>query len=351
MGWWIATALVLLQGGAPSGSPPDAPKQDAPKQDAPKQDVPKTDTPPPPPQEGTPPATPPTGQEKPTRSQALEDLLKRLQQERGTPTLVPPNPNAPPTPEGTPVAPAQPALLRRASDPVQVAFADGHKRDLQFWDARLDLDDGDEVRQGAGSCTLLEFAEGARYRIDGVAIWRLDSETNATPRLVLFTQLVRSAELDLGHGEFDTVFTLPGGNELASRNTRLFVRGYEDRALEIRNSGPDPAVVRSPYLGARVITLHPGQVVYMPVLPEPSAYIPHLTHDTSVFDEQRGRLYVQAPDQITLSAGADAVDVAARGPAAGIARACGARMVLTAGQSMRVTRAPIGYTRLPEWEE
>jgi len=301
-------------------------------------------------QEGDPPAPPP---QEPPRSKALEDLLRRLAEERGAPSVVPPSPREAPVPaaEGSPLPPAERAILRRASDSVQVVLANGLRRDLQYWDASLELGAGDEVRQGSHSCAVLEFPEGARIRVDGVAKWRMKSDVRTSPRLLEFVELGRVAVLHLGEGGIDTVVVLPGGTELAGRGARVVVRDRDQRALEIRNSGPEPVVTRNPYVGAGVITLPAGQRVFLPVRPEPAAQVAHLTHDAVLFDANRGRLVVQAPDEIALTAAADAIELAGRGPVTGVARACGARLVLAPGATIRLTRAPLGWPRPREWEE
>jgi hypothetical protein len=335
---FVAAAVLRCSAGA------DAP---APQEPAPPQEKPPVAAP----QEK--PAEPPA-QEKPARSQALEELLRRLARERGLPPIVPPSPLQPVPPEGegeAAAAPATRARLLRAADSVQVVKAGGARRDLQFWDARLDLDAGDEVRQGPRGETVLEFEDGAHYRIDGRAVWRLESSPSASPRRIDFLELRRFASCSLGHGEIDTVLTLPGGNQLAGRGARVTILDRDLRALEIRNTGPEPVVVRSPYLGDRTIALGAGQRIFLPVMPEPAAFLRHLTHDASLFDERRGRLVVQAQDEVALSAAGDSIDLAGRGPAAGLARACGARFVLQPGQALRLTRAPLGVPRQTEWDE
>ena len=332
----LALATMLLQGDPPP-QPPPAPQDPA---------APATPTAP---QETTP-ATPPPTQ----RSQELEDLIRRLSQERGAPSLVPPNPLEPALEdrEGETSAPfAEKALLTRASDPVQVVLATREQRDLAFWDSRIEISKGDEVRQGPKGCTVLDFPDGASYRFDGMAVYRLTSDAKSSPRLVHVEALGRFAEFQLGRAEIDTVLRLPGGSEVAGRITRLTVFDFDLRALEIRNSGPESAVVRNPYLGSRIVTLAAGQRVFLPVMAEPSAFVAQLSHDVSAFDESRGRLFVQAPDQVGLEVAADGVALSGRGPQVGIARACGARMVVRPGETLKLTRAPLGFPRRREWGE
>jgi hypothetical protein len=243
------------------------------------------------------------------------------------------------------------ALLTRASDPIQILLASGERRELHYWDSRLELGAGDEVRQGGRACAILEFAEGAHFRVEGLAIWRLQSEASASPRRLEFSELTKSADFHLGRSSVDTVLTLPGGNELAGRNARITVRSIDLRAFEVRNTGPEPVVARCPYLGGRIVTLAPGQRVLLPSLAEPSAYLAHLSHDASLFDDAHGRLVVQAPEQVELAASGGSIEVKGRGAITGIARACGARMVVTPGSTLRLTRAPLGTPRQREWED
>ena len=299
------------------------------------------------------PVKPPPESAQETPSKALDDLLRRLAEERGAPSLVPPSPNEPAPPEGAlPIDPAlRRARLTRVSDAVEVLTADRRRRDLEFWDKHFELEVGDEVRQSSRSCTLLDFGDGANFRFDGIAVWRMDSDALATPRLFAITTLGRRAELHLGRGGMDTAVTLPGGNELAGQDARVVVRNHDLRALEVSNSGPAPVVVRSPYLGAEVIALEPGQRIFLPVLSEPSARLPHLTHDLSLFDATRGTLRVEAQEEVRLAVAGDAIEAAAVGPVFGIARACGARVVLQPGESIKLTRAPLGFPRRREWDE
>ncbi len=296
-----------------------------------------------------PPATPPPQSAPP--SQALEELLRRLAQERGEPTddgsLE--APAGEPGPAGRKVL--EPPRLTRSSDSVQVATAKGERRDLAYWDSRLDLEPGDEVRQGPRATTLLDFADGTHVRVDGRALWRMTTAVGASPRRIVFEELRRMAEFRLGRADLDTVLTLPGGNELACRQARVTVLDFDVRALEIRNGGPEPVVVRSPYLGARVIPLAAGQRVVLPVLPEPAAAVDHLTHEASVFDDARGRLKVEAPDEVVLAAAGDSIEMTGRGSIPGIVRACGARMVVRPGETMTLTRAPLGFPRPTERDE
>jgi len=236
------------------------------------------------------------------------------------------------------------------SDVVQVVHA-GVQRDLSFWDKHCDMAPGDEVRQGPKAMTIVDYADGASFKIEGPAILRFASDGVANPRQVEFDRLSRSAYLVLGRGEVDTVVALPGGNELAGRDARLSLHDYDLRALEIRNSGPEPVVLRSPYLGATLLTLEPGHRVLLPVLAEPSAFVPHLTHDATTGDDARGRLVVTAQPEIGLRVDGDAIEVRGDGPVTAIARACGARVVLRPGEQMRLARAPLGDPRRKEWDE
>ncbi len=303
--------------------------------------------------QGVPPAAP---QEQDQRSptQALDDLLHRLSAER--PATTPVGPETPfPLPTESPSETIDPATrlarLTRTSDAVQVVLADGRRRDLEFWDKELELAVGDEVRQGAKSCAIVDYADGAHYRFDGQAIWRMQSDALAVPRQLEIVELARTAELYFGGAGIDTVLTLPGGNQLAGRASRITLRDHDQRALEIRDTGPEPVVVRSPYLGERTILLQPGQGVFLPVLAEPAAFVRHLVRETSLFDEQHGRLRVQAPEQIALGGAGEAVELTANGTIPGIARACGARVVLAPGETIRLTRVALGYPRNQEWDD
>jgi hypothetical protein len=312
---FIATALALQAGGAPPAPPQAAPG---------------------------------SGQEQPPpRSTALEDLLRRLAEERaaaGAPAAAPSE-----EPARAPVVPnSERPVLRRGSDSVQIAFANGKRRQLTWWDARVELSSGDEVRQDGKATVLVDFADGAHFRVEGTAVWRLAGDPATSPRRVEFEELRRSGEFQFGDADLDTVLSLPGGNEIAGRRTHLVVHDFDLRAHEIRNGGPESVVIRSPYLGARLLTLAPGQHVWLPALPEPSAFVSHLTHEAAIFDAMRGRLVVQAPDEIDLTARESSVLLAAKGPIAGVARACGSRFVVQPGTSLTLTRVPLGFERVPE---
>ena len=328
---FMATALLSFQGNAPSGPPVPAASGSQP------QEQPK----------------PPSPDE---RSKALEELLRRLSDTTEHPSLVPPNPAEPPVAPGErPIDPARlKALLTRASDSVEIALANHQRRELEYWDNRLEIGVGDEVRQGPKSCTTLDWGDGAHFRFDGLAVWHMASDGLADPRRFAIDQLARKAELQLGAGERDVVIDLPGGNQIAGRRSRLTLHGLDidDRsAIELRNGGPEPVVVRSPYLGGRTITIGAGQRVFLPVLPEPAAFVAHLTHDATLHDELHGRLHVQAPEQIRLAIADETIDAENAGRIPGIARACGARVVLRPGESIRLARVPLGTPRQREQDE
>lgn len=303
------------------------------------------------------PVEPVTEQEQPVPPQsgstaALEELLKRLSAERSQPSVVAPSDAAPDLLEGDTFDPLRLlARLTRASDSIGVMRPDGLRRDLQFWDKVYGLEAGDEVRQDGRGCALLEYEDGANFRFDGEAIWRMASDALANPRELEIVRLARYADLWLGRGDVDTVFWLPGGNELAANGSRIVLQDHDRRAIEIRVTGPSPAVVRSPYLGGRAVRVRPGQRIFLPVLAEPVAFVPHLVREASLFDEMRGRLRVQAPEAIDVEPLDQALELTGSGPIPGIVRACGARLVMQPGQTMRLTRAPLGAPRRQEQDE
>ena len=332
-----ATACVLL-GAARARAFQDAPAPAAPgKPAAPPQEAPRS------------PAASP--QEAP-RSKDLEELLKRLASERSgrVPSTDRPATGA----RAAAAAERAPAdrVIRatRMSDVVQVVHA-GLQRDLSYWDKHAEMAPGDELRQGPKAVTLVDYSDGASFKIEGPALLRFTSDGLANPRQVEFERLSRSAYLFLGRGDVDTVLALPGGNELAGRNARITLHDFDLRALEIRNSGPDPVVLRSPYLGATLLTLEPGHRVMLPVLAEPAAFVPNLTHDAATGDDARGRFVVVAQSEIGLRVDGDAIEVHGDGPVSAIARACGARVVLRPGEMLRLARAPLGDPRRKEWDE
>jgi hypothetical protein len=306
------------------------------------------------PPQATPPAppNPPAPQERPPPSKALEELLRRLSEARGQPSTPPPAPGETPKAPQEHVDPSLlVALLTRTSDTVQVALASGKLRELAYWDRRLDLGADDEVRQTAKACTLLDYPDGAHFTVVGAATWRMTSDAHVSPRRFAVTALTRTVEFDFGRSDVDAVVALPGAVELAGRHSLVTVRDRDGRALEIRNSGPEPVVLRSPHLGEKLLELPAGKLVFLPVLAEPAAFVPHLTHDASVFDDARGRLVVQAGDEVRLTAAGDAVALEDVGVVKSVARACGARVVLEPGQSLKLTRAPLGTPRDKEREE
>jgi hypothetical protein len=287
-------------------------------------------------------------QEEP-RSKELEELLRKLASEHAgrAPASEAPASGA----HAVARTPTDRVIhVTRMADVVQVVHA-GAQRELAYWDKHAEMGPGDELRQGPKAVTLVDYSDGASFKFEGPAILRFTSDGLANPRLLEIERLSRSAFLFLGRGDVDTVLTLPGGNELAGRNARVTLHDFDLRALEIRNSGPDPVVLRSPYLGATLLTLEKGHRVLLPVLAEPSAFVPHLTHDASTGDEARGRLVVTAQPEIGLRVDGDAIEVHGDGPVTAIARACGARVVLRPGEQMRLARAPIGAPRKKEWDE
>lgn len=291
--------------------------------------------------------TPPSGS-----SEALEELLRKLSAERDQPAVVAPSAAAPPAADGAPFDLTRLlARLTRASDSVEVVRPDGLRRDLQFWDKVYGLEAGDEVRQDGRGCALLEYEDGANFRFDGEAIWRMTSDALVEPRELEIVRLARYADLWLGRGGVDTVLWLPGGNELAANGTRVVLQDHDRRALEVRVTGPNPVVVRSPYLGGRAVRVRPGQRIFLPVLAEPVAFVPHLAREAVLFDERRGQLRVQAPEAVGLAPIDQQMVLTGDGPIPGIARACGARLVLQPGQTMRLTRAPLGAPRRQEQDE
>jgi len=339
--------VAAIGAGAPSVAVAAAPRQDP-------------ATPPPAAKDAAPQEKPEEkpGQEAPapSSSKALDELLERLLSENGgQPPVVAPSDVAV-TPDaalaGAPAPESRLARVTRISDTVQVVRADGSHRDLQYWDKFLEVGPGDEVRQHGGrSLTLLDYADGAHFRFDGEAIWRLTSDALAKPRTFEIERLVRYGELWFGRNGVDTVVKLPGGNELAGNGTRVQLRDFDGRALEVTVTGPTPVVVRSPYLAGRIVTVTAGQRIVLPVLTEPSAIVSHLTREATLFEVPRGQLRVQAPDQLTLTALEREIELLGSGPVAGIARACGARVVIQPGRVMRLTRAALGAPRRQEWDE
>ncbi|MSR46573.1 MAG: hypothetical protein EXS13_05855 [Planctomycetes bacterium] len=283
-------------------------------------------------------------------SEALNALLERLLAVKSEPSLVDPTSATPEVPASS--APTRrTATMRRAADAVQVVRADGARRDLAYWDQTIELAIGDEVRQHGGrSCALLDYGDGTHGRFDGEAIWRMTADAIAKPRELEVLQLARFCELWLVEG-VDMVIALPGGNEIAGTATRITLHDHDRRAIEVRVTGPEPVVVRSPYLGDRLTTVAPGQRIFLPVLTEPSAIIPHLVREAVLFDDSRGRLRVQAPEQLTLTARELELEVSGSGLIPGIARACGARVMVKPGETLRLTRAPIGFPRRQEQDE
>jgi hypothetical protein len=300
------------------------------------------------------PAPAPAGQDATKRSKALEELLRQLQSQPDARHVAKPGAKADAKrPAGgadaTPSAERRIVRMTRMSDLVQVVHQ-GAQRDLAYWDKSVELVPGDEVRQGAKAVTIFEYADGANFRFDGPAQILLTSDGLANPRLLEVSQLARFALFTLGKGEIDTVVTLPGGNELAGRDALVSVHDFDQRAVELRNTGPEPVVLRSPYLGATLLTLAPGQRVTLPVLPEPSAYVPHLTHDATTGDAARGTLIVEAQPEVGLRQVGDSVEVRGDGPVTAIARACGARLVLRPGEQLTLARVPLGDARRKESE-
>jgi hypothetical protein len=336
--------VAAIGAGAPSVvAAAPRPRQEPPPQEKPAQEKPPQAAP---------------AQEKPPAgsSKALDELLERLLKEQGgqPPVVAPSDVALPPDVAlaGAPPAESRLARVTRISDTVQVVRADGSHRDLQYWDKFLDVGAGDEVRQQGGrSLTLLDYADGAHFRFDGEAIWRLTSDALAKPRRFEIVRLARHGELWFGRNGLDTVVMLPGGNELAGNGTRVRLRDFDGRALEVTVTGPTPAVVRSPYLAGRIVTVLAGQRILLPVLTEPSAVVSHLTREATLFDVPRGQLRVQAPDQLTLTASASDIELLGSGPIPGIARACGARVVVQPGRVLRLTRAALGAPRRQEWDE
>lgn len=311
---------------APQDDPPAAGAPDAP------QDPPQVEPAPPPP------------------SDALEDLLRRLRAESGIPATD--ATGAEPAAGDEPLDPARlSAVLTRVSSSVQVVRADGLRRDLHWWDKFYALEAGEQVRQDGRGATLLDYEDGAHLRVDGEAVWWMGSDALARPREIVIERLGAFADLWLGRGGVDTVVALPGGNELAGNGSRVVVQDHDRRALEVRVTGPTPVVVRSPYLGGRLVTVAPGQRVLLPVLEEPAAFVAHLVREETLFDEMRGRLRVQAPEPVALAPGAADVALSGAGAIPGIARACGARVVVQPGRTIRLTRAPLGFPRRQEWDE
>lgn len=297
-----------------------------------------------------PPAGAPGGQEAKQRSKALEDLLRQLEAHPESRHVTPPGRTAAEEPQAAaPGSERSIVRLTRMSDLVQLVHL-GSQRDLAFWDKSVELAPGDEVRQGAKAVTLLDYADGANFRFDGAASYRLTSDGTASPRLLEVSRIARFAQFTLGQGDVDTVLTLPGGNELAGRHALVTAVDFDQRALEIRNTGPEPVVLRSPYLGATLLTLNAGQKVTLPVLPEPSAFVPRLSHDASTGDAARGTLLVEAQPEIALRTVGDSVELRGDGPITAIARANGARVVLRPGEQITLARVPLGDPRRKESE-
>jgi hypothetical protein len=307
---------------------------------------------PPAPEPDTKPA--PAGQDAAKRSKALEDLLRRLATQPDSRRVALPGARTA-AGGGGETAAAQPqseqrtVRVTRHSDLVQVVHL-GIQRDLAYWDKVVEMVPGDEVRQGGKAVTVFDYPDGANYRFEGPATIRVTSDGLANPRLLEVDSLARFALFTFGKSEIDTVITLPGGNELAGRDARVSVNDLDLRAVEIRNTGPDPVVLRSPYLGATLLTVAAGQRVVLPVIPEPSAFIPHLSHDATAGDAERGRLVVEAQPEIGLRVAGDSVELRGDGPVTAIARACGARLVLRPGETLTLTRVPLGDARRKESE-
>ncbi len=299
----------------------------------------------------TPPVAPPVAEDPPSSgSRALEELLERLLAERAAGGIVALTTSTPDDPVAA--LPAPPGgMVRRIADSVQVVQADGTRRDLSWWDPRIVLAPGDEVRLDSGrACALYSDSDGVRARFDGRTVWRPLDALGARPRQFAIDQLARYGEWWFEEG-VDCVLRLPGGNECAGNGTRITLHDHDRRAIEVRVTGPAPVVVRTPYLGEELVTVAPGQRIFLPALPEPAAFVPHLTVTAEQFDDARGRLRVQAPETMTLAVRESGIALEGNGPVPGIARACGARVVVRPGDALTLTRVPLGFPRRQEQDE
>jgi hypothetical protein len=304
------------------------------------------------------PAAAPAGQEAPASgSRALEELLERLMAERAAGGLVAPTTTVPeePAPDLAPTAVGAVgavAAVRRIADAVQLVRRDGGRRDLAWWDSRAMLEAGDEVRlHGGRACALYEDSDGIRARFDGPAIWRALDAVGARPRQFSVDQLERFGEWWLAEG-VDCVLLLPGGNECAGNGTRLTLHAHDRRAIELRVTGPAPVVVRSPYLGERLVSVAPGQRIFLPALPEPAAFVPDLVQTAELSETaSSGALRVQATGTLKFETLGPDIALLGSGPVTGIARACGARVVVRSGDALRLTRVPLGTPRRQEHDE
>lgn len=349
MNVWLAIVLLALAPSSASSASSAALSAATP--DAAQDPATATPTPTPPPTPTQTPTPPPAADDQPAGgSRALEELLERLLAERSAGGLIAPTTDLPEEPT-TATPPAAASAVRRIADSVQVVRADGVRRDLAWWDSRAVLGPGDEVRlDGGRACALYSDGDGVRARFDGRAVWRALDAVGTRPRQFAIDQFARYAEWWLEAG-VDCVLRLPGGNECAGNGTRITLHDHDRRAIELRVTGPAPVVVRTPYRGEELVTVAPGQRIFLPALPEPAAWVPHLTVTAEQFDDARGRLRVQAPETMSLAVRESGIALEGNGPVPGIARACGARVVVRPGDGLTLTRVPLGFPRRQEQDE
>ena len=243
----------------------------------------------------------------------------------GPGTVLPPAPTAPPA-----------IHLLRMADPVHVQRG-AERTILYYWNRTRELQAGDLVLQGSQSRSELEFPDGGTLRCDGPAEYRVQSDAEADPHLVDLRRVEQIAVVRCF--EVPWIVQLPGGNEMLAENTRVSVRWVDQRALEVRNSGPTPVTLRGPYLAGGALELGGGQWVLLPLF-DVVLQLPRDVEPRSVnWDDAHGPSHALIGPDARLEVDGRTARLEASAGVPALVELAGSRLVLEPGRTLVLHRS------------
>jgi hypothetical protein len=201
---------------------------------------------------------------------------------------------------------------------------------LYYWDKRVNVTYGDELRQGSGGISEIRFGDGTLIRSFYVArIMPIGIEGGV--RTIQIKELM-SAIFELGDDR--SRFRLPGGT-LIEGNRSHFTIDRRDDSFVVKNSGPEVLKLDGLPREAGVSELPPGYKIIVPVLP-PLDRGPTGT----IREDILSGLRVQAGDGVSLVHSPVGIILGGTGPGDGLADVGGARILVVYGFQLHLARVP-----------
>ncbi len=282
----------------------------------------------------------------PTQSPALDNLLKRLEeQDQGL--------ELPPLPTGESLSVAE-ALFEHSggvdpipSGPAEIhvhrvrdiveSFIDGERSVMQYWDAERSAQDGDEFHVSSKGKVLVDFPDGAHLNLDGPAILRLDTGPEGQAHAFTLERLDR-VFLYRGSASAATI-RFPGGYQMVAGDSLVSVRLQELRAYEVRNSGPSPMTLTGPYLREE-LALEPGEHVFLPAFDILGRGPALPAQEVSARDNPD--LTALVPDDVNVNIFEESLELRGESSQTRVVRVSGARLRLPPGSRVDLRRAKVG---------